>query len=48
MTAPTLVGSRVTLRAFRDDDRAARQRHGWHREIERGYGSDVRDASHDR
>ena len=40
MTAPTLVGERVTLRAHRDDDRAARQRHGWHREIERGYGSD--------
>lgn len=41
MTAPTLVGERVTLRAFRDDDRAARQRHGWHREIERGYGADT-------
>lgn len=41
MTVPTLVGPRVTLRAFRDDDRAARQRHGWHREIERGYGSDT-------
>ncbi len=41
MTAPTLVGPRVTLRAFRDDDRAARQRHGWHREIERGYGADT-------
>ena len=40
MTAPTLVGHRVTLRAFRDDDRTARQRRGWHREIERGYGSD--------
>lgn len=40
MTAPTLVGPRVRLRAFRHDDRAARQRHGWHREIERGYGSD--------
>ena len=40
MTAPTLVGARVTLRAFRDGDRTARQRHGWHREIERGYGSD--------
>ncbi|MFL6175089.1 MAG: GNAT family N-acetyltransferase [Ornithinibacter sp.] len=42
MTAPTLVGERVMLRAFRDDDRAARQRHGWHREIERGYGADTR------
>jgi RimJ/RimL family protein N-acetyltransferase len=41
MTAPTLVGHRVTLRAHRDDDRAARQRHGWHREIERGYGEDT-------
>ena len=41
MTAPTLVGDRVTLRAFRDDDRAARQRHGWHREIERCYGADT-------
>ena len=39
-SAPTLVGTRVTLRAFRDADRAARQRHGWHLEIERGYGSD--------
>jgi [ribosomal protein S5]-alanine N-acetyltransferase len=41
MTAPTLVGERVTLRAFREDDRAARQRHGWHCEIERGYGADT-------
>ena len=41
MTAPTLVGPRVTLRAHRDDDRAARQRHGWQREIERGYGADT-------
>ena len=40
MTAPTLVGERVLLRAHRDTDRAGRQRHGWHREIERGYGSD--------
>jgi len=40
MTAPELAGPRVTLRAFRDDDGAARQRHGWHHEIERGYGSD--------
>ncbi len=38
---PTLVGSRVTLRAFRDDDVLARQRHGWHRGIERGYGADT-------
>ena len=45
MTAPTLVGPRVTLRAFSDDDRAARQRHGWHREIERGYGDDTADAA---
>lgn len=41
MTAPTLVGPHVTLRAFRHDDRAARQRHGWHREIERGYGQEA-------
>ncbi len=41
MTVPTLVGERVTLRAFRDEDRVARQRHGWHREIERGYGGDT-------
>ena len=40
VTAPTLTGPRVTLRAFTDADVAARQRHGWHREIERGYGSD--------
>ena len=40
VTAPTLAGPRVTLRAFTDADAAARQRHGWHREIERGYGSD--------
>jgi RimJ/RimL family protein N-acetyltransferase len=41
MTAPTLVGPRLTLRAHRDDDRVARQRHGFHREIELGYGSDT-------
>ena len=40
VTAPTLTGPRVTLRAFTDADVAARQCHGWHREIERGYGSD--------
>jgi [ribosomal protein S5]-alanine N-acetyltransferase len=40
VTAPTLTGPRVILRAFTDADVAARQRHGWHREIERGYGSD--------
>jgi ribosomal-protein-alanine N-acetyltransferase len=33
------VGDSVTLRALRPEDRAARQRHGWHAEIERGYGS---------
>ena len=27
------------MRALRPEDRAARQRHGWHAEIERGYGS---------
>ncbi len=37
---PTLVGPRVTLRAFSPEDVAPRQRLGWHREIERGYGSD--------
>ena len=40
MTVPTLVGKRVTLRAFRDDDRVPRQRYGWHREIERCFGRD--------
>ena len=33
------MGDSVTLRALRPEDRAARQRHGWHAEIERGYGS---------
>jgi RimJ/RimL family protein N-acetyltransferase len=41
MTVPTLVGPRVTLRPYRDDDRVARKLHGWHREIERGYGDDT-------
>jgi RimJ/RimL family protein N-acetyltransferase len=40
VTAPTLTGSRLLLRAFTDDDVPARRRHGWHREIERAYGSD--------
>jgi RimJ/RimL family protein N-acetyltransferase len=40
VTAPTLAGPRVVLRAFTDADVAARTHHGWHREIERGYGSD--------
>ncbi|HYN66371.1 MAG TPA: GNAT family protein [Ornithinibacter sp.] len=40
MTALTLRGQDVVLRAHHDADRVARQRHGWHREIERGYGSD--------
>jgi RimJ/RimL family protein N-acetyltransferase len=37
--APTLVGERVVLRAPRASDIAARQELGWHRQIERGYGS---------
>jgi RimJ/RimL family protein N-acetyltransferase len=41
LATPTLVGTRVTLRAFRDDDVLARRRHGWFHEIERGYGADT-------
>jgi RimJ/RimL family protein N-acetyltransferase len=36
---PELVGESVTLRPVRPEDRVARQRHGWHAEIERAYGS---------
>jgi ribosomal-protein-alanine N-acetyltransferase len=39
VSVPELVGESVTLRALRPQDRAARQRHGWHAEIERGYGA---------
>jgi len=38
MASPTLVGTRVTLRAVRASDAAARRRWGWHRDIERSYG----------
>lgn len=40
MTTPTLLGDRVRLRPFTEADVPARRRHGWHREIERGYGSE--------
>lgn len=39
MSAPVLVGESVVLRPIRPADRAARQRHGWHAEIERNYGA---------
>lgn len=42
--APTLVGPRVVLRPPRASDVAERQRLGWHRGIERGYGSDRPDG----
>ncbi len=37
--APTLIGPRVVLRAPSAPDVEARKRLGWHRQIERGYGS---------
>lgn len=37
-TTPTLTGGQVLLRAFRPDDVDERARHGFHAEIERGYG----------
>lgn len=40
VTAPTLVGRGVLLRAITSTDTRRRRRHGWHREIEHGYGSD--------
>ncbi|MBD3782104.1 MAG: GNAT family N-acetyltransferase [Micrococcales bacterium] len=42
MDAPTLTDAPLTLRPLRPEDRAARRRHGWHAEIERGYGSSTR------
>lgn len=38
MEAPALAGERVVLRAIVPTDMADRQRLGWHREIELGYG----------
>lgn len=38
-TGPPAVGA-VRLRAFTAEDAAARRRWGWHRQIERGYGSE--------
>ncbi|WP_377645199.1 GNAT family N-acetyltransferase [Oryzobacter terrae] len=39
MAAPVLTGRRVVLRPLRPTDAAARRAHGYHREIERNYGS---------
>jgi RimJ/RimL family protein N-acetyltransferase len=36
--APELTDDRVLLRPLRESDRDERQAHGWHAEIERGYG----------
>lgn len=49
MTAPVLSGSRVVLRGLKASDRVARQRWGWDRDIERGYGhaSDTRAMTDD-
>jgi [ribosomal protein S5]-alanine N-acetyltransferase len=38
MPAPELNDGRVLLRPLRESDRDERQPHGWHAEIERGYG----------
>jgi RimJ/RimL family protein N-acetyltransferase len=38
MPAPELTDGRVLLRPLRESDRDERQVHGWHAEIERGYG----------
>ena len=39
MAAPVLTGSRAVLRPVRPSDAEARRVHGYHREIERNYGS---------
>lgn len=36
--APVLIGDRVVLRPVEERDVEVRRSHGWHREIERGYG----------
>ena len=41
MPAPELTDGRVLLRPLRESDRDERQVHGWHAEIERGYGRAV-------
>jgi RimJ/RimL family protein N-acetyltransferase len=38
MPAPELTDGRVLLRPLRESDRDERQAHGWHADIERGYG----------
>ncbi|HEV7171896.1 GNAT family protein [Pedococcus sp.] len=38
MTTPTLLGTRVRLRAVSPNDAQARQEWGWHHDIERNYG----------
>jgi [ribosomal protein S5]-alanine N-acetyltransferase len=38
MPAPVLTDGRVVLRPVRESDRDERRSHGWHAEIERGYG----------
>lgn len=44
MASPVLDGERVRLRPVEEADAARRRRHGWHRAIERNYGSDRRDG----
>jgi ribosomal-protein-alanine N-acetyltransferase len=44
MTAPTLTGDRVVLRALREDDAEERRRHGRSADLERGYGVVVEDG----
>ncbi|HUW78094.1 MAG TPA: GNAT family protein [Candidatus Nanopelagicaceae bacterium] len=38
MTAPTLYGKRVVLRSPKREDASARQKYGWHADIELGFG----------
>ena len=45
MTTPPLTGSRVLLRAVREEDAPARQSLGWHASIRRNYGHIVEDRS---
>lgn len=44
MEPPTLRGPSVVLRRVVEADRDARQAHGWHAAIERGYGHDRADG----
>lgn len=44
MAVPVLTGARATLRAVAPADVESRRAHGWHREIERNYGSERGDG----